>query len=65
VIVTDEAAVLPGNARSIACWAATDGAPDGRNEVWSVDPAPARLGAKTPMNTPAMTQAITIRNRKR
>ena len=65
MIVADEAEVLPGKARSSASWAAFDGAPAGRNDVWSVEPEPARLGANSPMNTPAMTQAMTMRNRNR
>jgi hypothetical protein len=61
----DDVDVLPGNARSTATRAATEGALAGRNEVWSEDPAPARLGAKAAMNAASAIQATTITNRNR
>ena len=65
VIVADDAEVLPGKARSRASLAARDGEFAGRNEVWSVDPWPARLGARAPMATAPTTQAMRMRNRNR
>ena len=67
VIVADEDEVLPGKARSIAASVAwTDGALSGRNDVWSVDPSPAMLGASCGWkHAPATIQARTIRKRSR
>ena len=65
VMVADEVDVLPGNARSRASLASRDGELAGRNEVWSVDPWPDRLGAVTAKKAAATIHTARIRNRKR
>ena len=65
VMVADDEDVLPGKARSMASLAAREGEFAGRKDVWSVDPAPDRLGAALAMKTAATIHAIRIRNRNR